>query len=155
NGDMHITPGVISLENIDHAAAERTRSIAMFIGPLAHRLGSFDLPAPKGCNLGKRSLGAHIEALKQLGIAVSGDENAHTYHVEVKDKKPAEIVMYEASDTGTENILMAAALIPGETRIKFASCNYMVQDLCVFLQSCGVRIEGVGTSTLIVTGVEE
>jgi UDP-N-acetylglucosamine 1-carboxyvinyltransferase len=127
----------------------------MFVGPLAHILGKFDLPAPKGCNLGKRSLGAHIEALKQLGIFVTGDESSHAYHVEVKDKGPAEIVMYEASDTGTENVLMAAALIPGETKIKFASANYMVQDLCVFLQNCGVRIEGVGSSTLVVTGVEE
>lgn len=156
NGDMHITPPkTISLENINRAAAERTRSIAMFIGPLAHRLGSFDLPAPKGCNLGKRSMGAHIEALKQLGIEITGDESTHTYHVEVGEKRPADIVMYEASDTGTENVLMAAALIPGETRIRFASCNYMVQDVCVFLQSLGVRIDGVGTSTLTVYGAED
>ena len=155
-GDVHITPPAqISLENLNRAAAERTRSIAMFIGPLAHRLGSFDLPAPAGCDLGKRSLGAHIDAFRQLGIVVEGDEEKHTYHVEAGDKKPAEIVMYEASDTGTENVLMAAALIPGETRIKFASANYMVQDLCVFLQSCGVRIEGIGTSTLTVHGVED
>ncbi|MEN9413595.1 MAG: hypothetical protein RLZZ342_682 [Candidatus Parcubacteria bacterium] len=155
-GDLHITPPKqISLDNINRGAAEKTRSIAMFIGPLAHRFGSFDLPAPSGCDLGKRSLGAHIDALRQLGIIVEGDETKHTYHVEARDKKPAEIIMYEASDTGTENILMAAALIPGETRIKFASANYMVQDLCIFLQSCGVRIDGIGTSTLTVYGVEE
>ena len=63
--------------------------------------------------------------------------------------------MYEASDTGVENVLMAAALIPGVTTIKFASSNYMVQDLCVFLQSAGVKIEGIGTSTLIVHGIQE
>lgn len=154
-GDVHVTPpSEISLDNIDRAAAGKTRSIAMFIGPLAHHFSSFDLPAPTGCNLGKRSLGAHIEALKQLGIEVTGDEEKHTYHVEVAGKRPAEIVMYEASDTGTENVLMAAALIPDKTTIKFASANYMVQDLCVFLESCGVRVEGIGTSTLIVHGVK-
>lgn len=154
-GDVHITPPAqVSLENINRAAAEKTRSIAMFIGPLSHHFESFDLPAPSGCDLGKRSLGAHIDALRMLGIEVTGDEEKHTYHVEAKHKKPAEIVMYEASDTGTENVLMAAALIPGETKLKFASSNYMVQDLCVFLQNCGVRIDGVGTATLTVYGAE-
>jgi UDP-N-acetylglucosamine 1-carboxyvinyltransferase len=63
--------------------------------------------------------------------------------------------MFEASDTGTENALMAAALIPGTTTIKFASANYMVQDLCVFLQQCGVTIDGISTTTLTVQGVSE
>src|SRR3990167_9133296 len=121
----------------------------MLIAPLAHLLGSFDLPAPTGCDLGKRTLGAHIDALAKLGINVTGNEAAHTYHVESNGKKPAEIIMYEASDTGVENVLMAAARIPGTTTIKFASANYMVQDLCIFLRHCGVKIEGVGTSTLV------
>ncbi len=155
-GDVHITPPKeISLENINRIAAEKTRSIAMFIGPLAHRFASFDLPAPSGCDLGKRSLGSHIDALRQLGIEITGNEEEHSYHVEARNKKPAEIIMYEASDTGTENVLMAAALIPGETRIKFASANYMVQDLCVFLQALGVRIDGIGTATLTVYGIED
>lgn len=161
NGDIKIAPPVIlDLAGINREAAEKTRSIALFIAPLAHALDSFDLPAPAGCNLGKRSLGAHIDALARLGIEVSGREDLHTYHVEVKEKNPpaggaAEIVMYEASDTGVENILMAAAKVPGTTTIKFASANYMIQDLCVFLEQCGVQIEGIGTSTLVVRGVEE
>lgn len=154
--DMIITPpSTCQLENIDRVAAEKTRSIAMFIGPLAHLCGSFDLPAPTGCDLGKRSLGSHIDALARLGIAISGDEQSHTYHVEVTNKQPAEIVMYEASDTGVENVLMAAAKTPGTTTVKFASANYMVQDLCVFLQTCGVKIEGIGTSTLVVHGISD
>ncbi len=156
NGDMRITPPArFNLAAINRASAERTRSIAMFIPALAHYLGSFDLPAPGGCDLGKRSLGAHIDALAKLGIEVVGDEEAHTYHVSARDMRPAEIVMYEASDTGVENVLMAAALIPGITTIKFASSNYMVQDLCVFLQACGVQIEGIGTATLLVHGISE
>lgn len=156
SGDMRLVPPEkVDLSKINKESAQKTRSIAMFIGPLAHRFSSFDLPAPSGCDLGKRSLGAHIDALKKLGIEVSGDEEKHTYHVEVKDRAPAEIIMYEASDTGVENVLMAAALIPGTTVIKFASANYMVQDLCFFLQECGVRIEGIGTSTLVVHGISD
>ncbi len=156
SGDITIVPPEkFDLSYINREAAEKTRSIALFIAPLAHLLSSFDLPAPVGCNLGKRSLGAHIDALARLGIEVSGREDLHTYHVEVTKKQAAEIVMYEASDTGVENVLMAAAKIPGTTTIKFASANYMVQDLCVFLEQCGVKIEGIGTSTLVVHGVED
>ena len=156
NGDIVLKPPQrFDLAHIDLAAASKTRSIAMFAAPLAHILKSFDLPAPTGCDLGKRSLGAHIDALARLGITIVGDELAHTYHVEAGNKHAAEIIMYEASDTGTENVLMAAAKIPGKTTIKFASANYMVQDLCFFLERCGVRIDGIGTSTLIVHGVED
>lgn len=156
DGDVVIVPPVqLDIAKVDRAAAERTRSIALFIAPLAHLVSSFDLPAPKGCDLGKRSLGAHIDALSRLGIAVDGSEDTHSYHVEVGEKRPREIIMYEASDTGVENVLMAAAKIPGETTIKFASANYMVQDLCFFLERCGVKIEGIGTSTLVVHGVED
>ena len=156
SGDMRITPPEkIDLSNINVESAQRTRSIALFIAPLAHLLGSFDLPAPKGCDLGKRSLGPHIDALKRLGIIVTGNEDTHAYHVEVQNMQPAEIVMFEASNTGTENVLMAAAKIPGTTTIKFASADYMVQDLCIFLRHCGVKIEGVGTSTLVVHGLAD
>lgn len=155
NGDIVIQPQEIDLTNIDRAAAGRTRSIAMFVGPLSHIIHSFDLPAPTGCDLGKRSLGSHIDALQRLGIVLTGDEANHNYHVEARWKQPAEIIMYEASDTGVENVLMAAARIPGVTTIKFASANYMVQDLCKFLELCGVKVEGIGTSTLIVHGVAD
>lgn len=158
NGDMHVTPQKINLENINRASAEKTRAIALFIAPLAHLFPSFELPAPAGCDLGKRSLGAHIDALQMLGVNISGNESAHTYHVEAvfgKGERSTEIIMFEMSDTGVENVLMTAAKIPGTTTIKFASANYMVQDLCVFLQACGVRIEGIGSSTLVVHGVED
>ena len=156
NGDMRITPPEkFDLSNINRTSAEKTRSIALFIAPLAHHLKSFDLPAPKGCDLGKRSLGAHIDALRRLGIEVVGNEETHTYHVEAGNMQPAEIVMFEASNTGTENTLMAAALIPGITTIKFASADYMVQDLCFFLEQCAIQIEGIGTSTLVVHGLPE
>lgn len=156
SGDMRIIPPEkIDLSNMNREAAKKTRSIALFIAPLAHLLGDFELPAPTGCDLGKRSLGAHIDPLAKLGIIVTGNEEAHTYRVETKETKPREIIMYEASDTGTENVIMAAAKIKGTTIIKFASANYMVQDLCIFLRHCGVKIDGIGTSTLIVHGLSE
>lgn len=155
SGDMTITPGKLDLSRINAESAGRTRSIALFAAPLAHLFTSFDLPAPTGCDLGKRSLGAHVDALSRLGITLEGNEEKHTYRVEVGEKKPTEIVMFEASDTGTENVLMAAAKIPGKTVIKYASANYQIQDLCGFLQMCGVKVEGVGTTTLTVHGLAD
>jgi UDP-N-acetylglucosamine 1-carboxyvinyltransferase len=158
DGDMTITLGTLDLPKINAESAGKTRSIALFIAPLAHLIGTFELPAPTGCDLGKRSLGAHIDALAKLGIDIAGNEEAHTYSVRSnigKGGRTTEIIMFEASDTGVENVLMAAAKVPGTTVIKFASANYMVQDLCVFLQQCGVQIEGIGTSTLTVHGVAD
>lgn len=155
NSDMTITPGTVDLARINAESATRTRSIALFAAPLAHLFSSFELPAPTGCDLGKRSLGAHVDALARLGIHLEGDEEKHVYRVEVKNLHAEEIIMFEASDTGTENVLMAAARIPGKTVIKYASANYQIQDLCGFLEKCGVRIEGIGTTTLIVHGVED
>ncbi|MDB5187774.1 MAG: UDP-N-acetylglucosamine 1-carboxyvinyltransferase [Candidatus Kaiserbacteria bacterium] len=154
--DIVITPpSTFTLESINRESAERTRSIAMFIPALAHHLGSFELPAPGGCDLGKRTLGAHVEALARLGIHIGPNEDGTAYKVTTHNVAPGEVIMYEASDTGVENVLMAAALIPGVTTIKFASSNYMVQDLCVFLEGLGVRVEGIGTSTLVVHGIKE
>ena len=156
SGDMRVKPPEkFDLSHINRESAEKTRSIALFIAPLAHAFDSFDLPAPTGCDLGKRSLGPHIDALSRLGIRITGNEAMHTYHVEAREKHIAEIIMYEASNTGTENTLMAAAKIPGTTTIKFASADYMVQDLCFFLEQCGVQIDGIGTSTLVVHGKKD
>lgn len=159
-GDIKIMPpSKLKLENIDRAAAGKTRSIAMFIGPLAHLFSSFELPLPGGCKLGGRTMMPHIQALSKLGIKIS-DGSSGMYRVETADissasRRTAEIVMYEASDTGTENALMAAARIPDTTTIKYASSNYQVQDVCFFLEKCGVKIDGIGTSTLVVHGVRE
>ncbi|OGM90799.1 UDP-N-acetylglucosamine 1-carboxyvinyltransferase [Candidatus Wolfebacteria bacterium RIFCSPHIGHO2_01_FULL_48_22] len=149
-----IPPKTFDLSRLNRTAAEKTRSIALFIAPLAHHLSSFELPLPGGCKLGGRTMMPHVHALDKLGIHLTeGSDNA--FHVDASTKEAGDIVMYEASDTGTENALMAAALIQGTTTIKFASANYMVQDLCVFLESAGVKIEGIGTTTLTVHGVSE
>lgn len=154
NGNLIVRPPKrLRLAHIDKEAAGRTRSITMLAGPLSHWSEDFLLPVPGGCALGSRSLTAHIDALKALGIEMEGTDDG--WRVRSPKKKHADIVMYEASDTGVENALMSAALIPGETTIRFASSNYMVQDLCVFLEGLGVKVEGIGTSTLSVHGIEE
>lgn len=146
-------PKQFKLENLNIESAIKTRSVVMLIGPLIHKLSSFSLPHAQGCNLGSRTIAAHTYALGELGVKIK--TTAQDYKISAKKLKPAEIVMYESGDTACENVLTAAALIPGKTTISFASANYMVQEICFFLETLGVKIDGIGTSTLTVHGVKE
>lgn len=150
--DVTITPPKkFNLKNIDVEAARRTRSIVMFIGPLIHHLAKFSLPQSGGCKLGSRTVRPHFYALEHFGVSI--DTTSDAFKVSVAHKCPEEIILYESGDTVTENALFAAALAPCTTTIKYASANYMVQEICTFLQQCGVQIEGIGTTTLKITGV--
>ncbi|HET8603866.1 MAG TPA: UDP-N-acetylglucosamine 1-carboxyvinyltransferase [Marmoricola sp.] len=149
-----VPPAELDLSAIDAGAARRTRSIIMFLGPLLHRMEKFELPYAGGCDLGTRTVEPHMTALRPFGLEVKATEGS--YHAAVlPDAAPQRpIVLTERGDTVTENALMAAALHPGTTVIRNASSNYMVQDLCFFLEKLGVRVEGIGTTTLRVTGCE-
>lgn len=148
-----ITPKKFNMGTLHKEAAIRTRSIIMFAGPLIHRMKEFSLPHAQGCKLGKRTVSAHIYGLEELGVKVKVTHD--DYLLSSSNLKPAQIVMYESGDTACENILTAASLTPGVTTIKFASSNYMVQEVCFFLQKLGIKVEGVGTTTLSITGVKE
>jgi len=150
-----IPPKNFALDKIDRVAAEKTRSIIMFIGPLIHRFNQFALPQSGGCKLGSRTVRPHFFALEKFGVAIETTET--DFEVKVSDVKPTdrEIILYESGDTVTENALMAASLISAETTIKYATSNYMVQELCAFLELCGVQIEGIGSTTLKVTGIDD
>lgn len=147
-----IPPAELDLAGIDVEAARRTRSIIMFLGPLLHRVDSFKIPYAGGCDLGTRTVGPHMAALRRFGLEVTATEG--TYHAVVdRSISPVRpIVLTERGDTVTENALLAAARHDGTTVIRNASSNYMVQDLCFFLEELGVRVEGVGTTTLTVHG---
>lgn len=152
--DVEISPPEkLRPEKLNMESAKKTRSIIMLLGPLIHYFSRFSLPQAGGCRLGKRSVRPHFFALDRFGVKIKTTEDA--YEINIPKLKAAEVVLYEAGDTVTENAIMAAARIPKKSVIKFASSNYMVQDLCFFLQKLGVKIEGIGTSTLIIYGKEE
>lgn len=148
-----IPPKKFNLKNINIKSAVKTRSIVMLMGPLVHSLSSFSLPHAQGCTLGKRTIAAHIYALEKLGIKIQ--TTSQNYELSTQKIKPNNIVMYEAGDTACENVLMAAALIPGTTTISFASANYMVQEVCFFLETLGVKIDGIGTANLTIHGINK
>ncbi|MFB6212344.1 MAG: helix-turn-helix domain-containing protein [Candidatus Magasanikbacteria bacterium] len=146
-------PQKFDFQNINREIAKEIRSSLMLIGALIHKTSEFRLPHSGGCKMGERTIAAHEHGLKKLGVDIEVTEEE--YVIKSENLKPNDVVMYEASDTATENMLIAAALIPGTTKIEFAPPNYQVRDVCYFLEKCGVKIEGVGTTTLKVHGVNK
>jgi UDP-N-acetylglucosamine 1-carboxyvinyltransferase len=151
---LHLdTTAPYTLDTIDPKACASGRISLLLMGALAHLDTPYKLYRTAGCNLGKRTVGPHVYTLAQLGVHAE----RMTDHYMVKnntDRVGAEIVMYESGDTTTENVIMAAVLAKGTTTIRFASSNYMVQDLCHFLVHAGAKIDGIGTTTLTITGVD-
>lgn len=146
-------PKKFDLGKIDKNAARKTRSIVMFIGPLIHHIKSFSLPQSGGCKLGSRTVRPHFYALENFGVNIKTTEDS--FVVKTTNKRVSEVILYESGDTVTENTLFATAGRTGTTIIKYASANYMVQEVCAFLKLFGVKIEGVGTTTLTITGVAD
>ncbi|HZO70529.1 MAG TPA: UDP-N-acetylglucosamine 1-carboxyvinyltransferase [Kribbellaceae bacterium] len=155
-GDLEIIPpDRLDLRGMDAEAARRTRSIIMFLGPLLHRKSTFELPYAGGCDLGTRTVEPHMAALRPFGLEIkaTGGEYHATVDRTITPGKP--IVLTERGDTVTENAIMAAARHDGVTVIRNASPNYMVQDLCFYLDKLGVKIDGIGTTTLTVHGLAD
>ena len=150
--DLEIMPPArLKLENMDIEAAKRTRTVIMFLGPLLHQYRDFRLPFAGGCNLGKRTVEPHLSGLRCFGMDVAAE--SEYYHAQTKViSGNRTILLTERGDTVTENVIMAAALSPDTTIIRNASPNYMVQDVCFFLQKLGVKVEGIGTTILKITG---
>lgn len=144
-------PENLDLSGIDRAAATKTRSILMFIGSLVHEFDDFELPQSGGCTLGLRSVRPHLLALEKFGINI--EAKSESYRITHGPLHSAEVILYESSDTATINALLAAARLPGESIIKYASANYQVQEVCGFLRKLGAEVNGIGTTTLTIRGV--
>ena len=128
----------------------RARSSILFAGPMAARHGSATLFPPGGDVIGRRRLDTHFDALRSLGISVTG---SRSYTFRRGTLKGARILLDEASVTATENAVMAAVLARGNTTLFNAACEPHVQDLCLMLNKMGARISGIGTNLLVIKGV--
>lgn len=147
-----VPPKKLNLSGMDIEAAKRTRTVIMFLGPLLHQYRNFHLPFAGGCNLGTRTVEPHMIGLRPFGLEV--EATTDYYDAKATPKQVSRpIILTERGDTVTENVIMAAAMQPDKVIIRNASPNYAVQDLCFFLQKLGVKIEGIGTTTLHITGV--
>jgi len=149
--EVHVHAAEIATHELDERLADRIRASFLLAGPLLARVGRASLPPPGGDVIGRRRLDPHLHAFERLGAEI---ELNHRYELRVESLRAASIFMDEASVMGTENTLMAAVLAPGRTTITNAACEPHVQDLCRFLVSLGARIDGIGSNTVRVDGVD-
>lgn len=156
NGSWRIHAAHLPKTQLDSQLASSTRASFVFSGPMLARLGQVTLPLPGGDVIGGRPLDTHVRALRALGVTVDMYPRGH-FHMKVdgKLKGAGYLLLAEASVTATENSIMAAVLAKGETIIDNAACEPHVQDLCLFLNSMGARISGVGSNRLTIDGVDK
>ncbi len=145
-----ITAKKIDVKKIDQEIVKRLRSSILLLGALPARATHFAIRQPGGCVIGARPVGTHIDALEKLGVHIVGD--GKSYVVDATKKKSGKVVLQGLSVTATENAMLMAAALPGKTVIKVAACEPHVEDLGKFLQTMGVRIDGLGTHTMTITG---
>ena len=131
------------------------RGSIMIVGPLLTRFGRGYIPRPGGDKIGRRRLDTHFEGFIRLGAKFRYNREEYFYGVEADELTGTEMLLDEASVTGTANILMAAVLAKGETIIYNAACEPYIQQLCRMLVSMGAKIDGIGSNRLIIQGVEK
>ena len=144
----------LSKTDVDARLAERIRASFLVAGPLLSRLGRASMPPPGGDVIGRRRLDPHLDAFRALGASV---EHGREIQLSAPDGglRACDFFMDEPSVMGTENALMAAALIPGTTVIRNAASEPHVQDLARMLVKMGAAIEGIGSNVMTVHGLAE
>tara|TARA_B110000967_G_scaffold153824_1_gene158373 strand:- start:39320 stop:40630 length:1311 start_codon:yes stop_codon:yes gene_type:complete len=130
------------------------RGSIMIVGPLLARFGKGYIPRPGGDKIGRRRLDTHFEGFIQLGATFRYNKEEHFYGVEAEELFGKEMLLDEASVTGTANILMAAVLATGKTSIYNAACEPYIQQLSKMLNSMGANIRGIGSNLLVIEGVK-
>ena len=130
------------------------RGSIMIVGPLLARFGKGYIPRPGGDKIGRRRLDTHFEGFIRLGAKFRYNKEDSFYGVEAEELHGVEMLLDEASVTGTANILMAAVLATGSTKIYNAACEPYIQQLSKMLNSMGAKISGVGSNLLIIEGVK-
>ena len=133
--------------------AKQLRGSVMLVGPMLSKYGKGSIPRPGGDKIGRRRLDTHFEGLKLLGANFNYNKEDYFYTVTADQLQGRDLLLEEASVTGTANIVMAAVLAQGTTTIYNAACEPYLQQLCKMLNSMGAKISGVGSNLLTIEGV--
>ncbi len=148
--------------NVDYLKSEAYRKKAsslrgsvMLLGPILARFGEANIPKPGGDKIGRRRLDTHFIGFQKLGAKYNFDGNENLFHIDARELKGCNMLLDEASVTGTANILMAAVLAKGMTTIYNAACEPYLQQLCSMLNRMGAKISGIGSNLLTIEGVEK
>jgi UDP-N-acetylglucosamine 1-carboxyvinyltransferase len=151
-GRAEIRAGTLSSVEAPYDLVKTMRASVLVLGPLLAREGRARVSLPGGCAIGARPINLHLEGLAKLGAQIQVD---HGY-VEARAERlrGADIAFETVSVTGTENMMMAATRAEGETVIHNAACEPEVADLAALLVQMGARIDGAGTATIRIQGVD-
>ena len=151
--NVEIDASEVSRRQAPYELVKTMRASILVLGPLVARFGEADVSLPGGCAIGARPVNLHVAGLQAMGARVTVENGFIKARAE--RLKGAHIIFDTVTVTGTENLLMAAVLADGETVLENAAREPEVADLARFLAGMGARIEGIGTGTLIVRGVEK
>lgn len=130
------------------------RGSVLLIGPLLARFGKAVVAKPGGDKIGRRRLDTHFLGFKNLGAKFVHSEGANTFEIKAARLKGTNILLDEASVTGTANVVMAAVLAKGKTTIYNAACEPYIQQLCRMLNGMGAKISGIASNLLEIEGVD-
>ncbi|HVI50011.1 MAG TPA: UDP-N-acetylglucosamine 1-carboxyvinyltransferase [Candidatus Sulfotelmatobacter sp.] len=152
---LELTAAEISNTTAPYDLVRKMRASVLVLGPLLARCGNAKVSLPGGCAIGTRPVDLHLKALEAMGARIEVEGGYIVADVPGGRLKGATVIFPQVTVGGTENILMAAALAEGETVITNAAREPEVCDLAHCLQAMGAKIEGIGTPTIRVTGVEK
>lgn len=149
--EIHMSTLEVKETKANYDIVRKMRASILVLGPLLARFGHCEVSLPGGCAIGARPVDLHIKALEKMGAEIE-IQNGYIVAKAPQGLKGASIVFDKITVTGTENILMAASLAKGKTKIINAAKEPEVVQLCEILQSAGISIEGIGTSELEIEG---
>lgn len=152
NKTITVDARIVDKTEVPQLLMHKMRSSIIFMGAILGRLGECRLSFPGGCELGPRPIDIHLTALRKMGVTIKEDHGVLDCKVE-KELCGAKIMLPFPSVGATENIILAAVLAKGETEIRNAAREPEIADLAKYLNSCGARVRGAGTGTIIITGV--
>ena len=150
--NISLDPSAIDNFYAPYDLVKTMRSSILVLGPLLSRFGEAKVSLPGGCAIGLRPVDMHLKALKKMGAEIKVERGYIT--ARSKRLKGANITFEKKSVTGTENIIMAASLAKGLTKISNAANEPEISDLCIFLNKMGAKISGYGTDMIEIDGVE-
>ncbi|MDU1144494.1 UDP-N-acetylglucosamine 1-carboxyvinyltransferase [Aeromonas rivipollensis] len=153
NGNVTVLTGAVNNHVAPYELVKTMRASILALGPLAARFGAADVSLPGGCAIGARPVNLHVHGLELMGAKIAIEDGYIKARVDGR-LKGAHILMDMISVTGTENLMMAATLADGRTVIENAAREPEVVDLANFLNTLGAKIQGAGTDTLTIDGVE-
>lgn len=153
--NVQVNSSTIRNFNAPYELVKTMRASILVLGPMLSRFGEAEVALPGGCAIGSRPVNLHLAALKKMGAEIRMENGYIKANTRGKRLKGAHILMDIVTVTGTENIMMAAALAEGQTVIENAAREPEVVDLAHCLRAMGADITGEGTATITINGVKE